>query len=69
MKSELIRINSTIAAEIKRISNKLGVTTASASVIVLYDLTEGKERGKLNLEEFRMRFWRKKLKGKVAMSL
>ena len=69
MKSEMIRVHSEIAKEIKRISQKLEVPSSAASVIVFYDITNGKDRFQLNLEEFRLRFWRKQLKGKVAMTL
>ena len=69
MKSEMIRVAKPIADEIRRISDRLETSNARASIVVFFDLTDGKPVGHLNLEEFRLRFWRKKLKGKVAMTL
>lgn len=70
MKSDVVRVNYEIAQEIKRVARRLNIPPSHASVIIFFGLTNGtRNKWNMSFSEARLRYWRKELKKRLAMTL
>jgi len=68
MKAERIFVETTIAQGIKKVARTLNIPEFQASIIVFFGL-EKTDPWKMSFAEARLKFWRKELKQKIAMTL